>query len=883
MPRNSYSVQTCTHCDKTGHNKRRCPLLSAKKTMVSAPPPAMISIKKKRQAPTCGLCGTFGHNKSMCVGQAVEFFDTHEDAGDKTVLSPKKRVEKSLFVNVRAGDVASPHVVNLRPLAKKNAEVKIPVYQEKSRTAPKREVVNIAAEVEKANAGYRGLAKASPQEVIAAKRAYLGKSSPERFSAVRKISENVSRIKLNQAKIAADAVAALVRGVIGWRPPRAFRIGAFIMMLCLVLPFPALGYYKKLRATGLQIMAESTNAFVSLQSSTAAAFAADLGQARTDLDTAVRSFAAADSLLEQDHEILLFIAKAMPIIGNEVASRQHLLSGGHHVALGNTYLVEGIEEITRAESLPLSDRIDILRSYLVSAIPQYESALLEFKGVKAGTVPAEYQQSFQDFQLLFATFIDDMKDVVDFSDALALLFGDDQFRRYLVLFQNPHEIRPTGGFMGSFAVVDVQKGRILNIEIPKGGTYDVQGQLTEYVKPPLPLQVLNKRWEFQDANWFPDFPASAAKAAWFYQHSRGTTVDGVFAVNATVLERILKVTGPLEIPARQLAVDHANVLAELEQEINADDTNAPKAVLSDLAPALMEKLASSDTRGLLELFSELNSALAQKEIQAYSADDRVLNHLRSFGWTGSIATPASSQDYLMVVQTNLHGEKSDARIRQTIEHQAVVEEDGSILNTVVVRREHSGVPGERLYGAPNMSYTRVYVPAGSVLMDAGGFVHPEEIAFQTPEEWYAEDEHLLAAERSANFDEKTGTRVVAEFGKTSFGNWTLTLPGETSEAYFVYRLPFRMVSDQSRITDKNSWAGFLSKRASHPAGRYSLLIQKQSGVDSVFDSTIIFPDGWTPVWKSSDDVNLALNGATVGGVLNADKVFGIVMEKREGN
>ena len=37
-------------------------------------------------------------------------------------------------------------------------------------------------------------------------------------------------------------------------------------------------------------------------------------------------------------------------------------------------------------------------------------------------------------------------------------------------------------------------------------------------------------------------------------------------------------------------------------------------------------------------------------------------------------------------------------------------------------------------------------------------------------------------------DNKTGTRITAEFGKTVFGNWVTTNPGGESEIYFIYKL-----------------------------------------------------------------------------------------------
>jgi hypothetical protein len=42
--------------------------------------------------------------------------------------------------------------------------------------------------------------------------------------------------------------------------------------------------------------------------------------------------------------------------------------------------------------------------------------------------------------------------------------GNESPKKYLFLFQNSMELRPTGGFIGSFAVVDIDKGKIVKKE-----------------------------------------------------------------------------------------------------------------------------------------------------------------------------------------------------------------------------------------------------------------------------------------------------------------------------------------------------------------------------------------------------------------------------------
>jgi hypothetical protein len=95
-------------------------------------------------------------------------------------------------------------------------------------------------------------------------------------------------------------------------------------------------------------------------------------------------------------------------------------------------------------------------------------------------------------------------------------------------------------------------------------------------------------------------------------------------------------------------------------------------------------------------------------------------------------------------------------------------------------------------------------------------------------------------------DQASGTMVSEEFGKTVFGNWVQTRPGETSTAVFVYELPFTISSGHGLIQAVKNKIGLNSGPA------YSLLIQKQSGLlNRQTTATVSAPDRQI-LWSSSD-------------------------------
>ena len=655
---------------------------------------------------------------------------------------------------------------------------------------------------------------------------------------------------------------------------------AAVFALILIIPFKASSFYQSLKTTTGQIAGDGTEGFMALQDSTSAILNSDLTGAQNSVVLALQKFDSAVETMNDNYKLLQKIAASVPIVANEVESRQKIITAGQKLALGNTYLIKGIGETKNNSDLSLTDRVKTLTEHLNAAIPNYKNALDDMAAVDADVLPTEYQSAFKDFRVLFAAFLDDLQNLSDLGTAFNEIFGGQGLRRYLIVFQNPSEIRPTGGFIGSFAVIDVENGKITNIDVPAGGSYDLQGQLDTSVEPPTPLLLSNKRWEFQDANWFPDFSASAQKLLWFHRHSRQVTADGVIAVNATVLERLLAIMGPVSDASRSIKLSSSTAVATLQSEVESDEarsTGKPKQIIADLAPQFVNYIFNISPENIFSLMTSLSDALEKKEIQAYFTDANAETTMNEFGWSGKILSIEPTQDYLTVIDTNIQGQKSDAEISQTISHQAIIADDGSITDTVVITRTHNGAAGEDLYGQANIDYLRIYVPEGAELISAGGFTWPDEKKFRAPESWTSKDEFLLNAEKEIGFDAKSGTRITDEFGKTAYGNWIIVQPGETRQVQFTYKLPFKVVSEAA---DQNQ--NILQKLvgADKITSRYQLVAQKQSGVDSEFESQIIYPNNWHPSWNDGEHSTLAANGLGIKKfILESDEVWSLLMTK----
>ncbi len=824
----------------------------------------------------CSLCRQTGHTKQHC-SQHLRQTNKH------------KNTSSSVFVSVHTEASPSPHVVDLRSEETRGERPVFPLFQENNISVPEWVPLDLAAIVRKANATALSsgmilptrqallpkVSKVEPKIGLVKPRVSLALRAGRVSSRIRSCLTGIAGNIQDSGEYIREQSTTIVRACTS----RVRLVHLAVVLLMVGLPFPTVAYYKSLMVTGQQVYESGTQGFFSLQSSTIAALGADLNGAERDLSQALASFATANSLLEREHRVLQSITAALPVVGGQFESRRNILQAGQHIALGNAYLIKGVEEAS-ITSTPMTDRLTVLRQHIRSTIPQYQAALDTLHHVETHTLPVEFQGSFDELKFLATAVIDDMNDLVDLMDALSVIFGQDEFRRYLVVFQNNSELRATGGFVGSFAIVDVQKGKILNIDVPGGGSYDLQGQLDVFEKPPVPLQLVNGRWEFQDANWWPHFPASAEKLAWFYRHARGSSVDGVIALNASVLERFLSVMGPVANEEHAVVLDAASAVDTLQYKVEYDfDTasNTPKEIIGDVMSDFLSLTQHADKIDLIKLVVALHEAAQEKEIQVYMNDQTLEQQMREFGWTGELFDTAPPQDYLMVVGSNVQGQKSDAKIEQDIEHTVVIEPDGTATVHVTVRRTHGGQAGELFYGGPNISYVRLYVPKGAELLDAGGFTYPPEDAFHVPEPWYVEDEDVSLYEKEVGIETKTGTQILESFGKTAFGNWMATAPGSTSEAFVVYRLPFRIPIQE--VTKTARWFAVGSGQP-HQTSRYSFVAQKQSGTNSHLVSTVVYPDGWEPVWRSDDTIQLTSSGVVVDQRLETDASFGVVMEHK---
>lgn len=637
-------------------------------------------------------------------------------------------------------------------------------------------------------------------------------------------------------------------------------VGAFVMIsFVFVLPLHAMRVVGKLTDAKTKIETTSQSAFSLLQAGTQEAIAQDATNARISFFRATERFGQAAQTIEELGAGTSLLLSALP--SRTIKTGKALLAAGEALSIAGHRMTEAVTEIEKAVDPTPVSHIRLLQAYLTSALPYLTEADTRLRAINDEDIPKREREVFLDVKQKLPPLIASLNTFEELSSLALTMLGAQESKRYLLIFQNNTEIRPTGGFMGSFAEVKIRNGILEHLSVPDGGTYDLQGVLRISRVGPQPLQLLKARWEFQDANWFADFPTSAQQILEFYQDAGGPSVDGVIAINATFVAELIGLLGPIEMAAYGRIIDQENFLFEtqkiVEQEYDRTE-NKPKAFIGDLAPKLIERVLEGNGELFLAIADRLGEGLSQKDIQLFFTDETLERQIRAYGWGGAIVQ--SEKDYLMVVNANLGGGKTDGIIEEDVHMNVNIEKDGSIINTVTITRTHHGIEGALFTGVNNVNYVRLYVPKGSQLIDAKGFSIPDRRLFEIPDEGWVIDDEIAYQAASFSRHQESGTDVYEEQGKTVFGNWIQTAPGASSEISFTYRLPFSINDKPTGWMDRMKSAFGLNT-----VKPYALIVQKQSGViDRQTTVSIHLPPSVESLWQSFEGTEAHLNNVTDG-------------------
>jgi hypothetical protein len=310
---------------------------------------------------------------------------------------------------------------------------------------------------------------------------------------------------------------------------------------------------------------------------------------------------------------------------------------------------------------------------------------------------------------------------------LPSLLAKDSRKTYLLLLQNNMELRPTGGFIGSFGLLTFADGRFLDFGVLD--VYAADGQLRGHVEPPPQLKEYlgEAGWYLRDSNWDPDFPTSARRAAWFLEKEMGRTVDGVLAINLNLAKNLLGALSEAYLPDYQEKITAANLFerAEYHAEVGTFPGSSQKSdFLGALSNALFERIKIAGEKEFFGIARGVYQSLEAGDLALYLNDQSAEEVIQKLGWAGEIGGNVKCQmsnvkcyeDYLMLVEANLGVNKANYFLNRKIDQKIELSSEGKVVHRLTILYQNTAAT-EAWPAGKYKNYLRIYAPPDALLQE----------------------------------------------------------------------------------------------------------------------------------------------------------------------
>lgn len=387
------------------------------------------------------------------------------------------------------------------------------------------------------------------------------------------------------------------------------------------------------------------------------------------------------------------------------------------------------------------------------------------------------------------------------------LLGVDKRKAYLILFQNNMELRPTGGFIGSYGIMTFDGGRMSDLTV--NDIYSADGQLNGHVEPPTPIKdyLGEANWWFRDSNWDPDFPTSAKRAEWFLDKEVGKQVDGVISTDLYPIKEILKSTGPVFLADYNLSIDEGNIYERTQSEVQDDffpGTRKKGSFLTALSRNLLSEVSKTNEGKKILILKSIFKSFEERHLQAYIHDSELQKSIGELMWDGGVSLPtcgeSCSADFVGLVEANVGVNKANYFITRNISLDITF--SGTQINkSLTLNIKNSASPALGPSGRYK-TYLRLLVPSDSELISALEVSHGTHESLQTE-----------ITEAKGRREIGVLVEVLGGSSKTVRFDWKSAEVGKNTDSYGMY---FRKQAGVGDDPLKVSFRGVSGQISSNP-------------------------------------------------------------------
>jgi hypothetical protein len=318
------------------------------------------------------------------------------------------------------------------------------------------------------------------------------------------------------------------------------------------------------------------------------------------------------------------------------------------------------------------------------------------------------------------------------TERLPAFLGSGAPRRYFLGAANPAEVRGTGGYIGAFAVVTMDGGRV---DI---GAFDEIQSLENLplgaVPPPNPDYAT--RYDpyggpgyWRSINMTPDFPSAASAIERLWEATQEQALDGTIVVDPFAFEAMLRIAGPVEVPGvGRMNADRVVDYVSNEAYAELTDPEERKRLLGAVAATSFEGfLTAADAGRARRSVEALASLVSGGHLLLHSAHDDEQAAFEMLGVDGRLLDPAG--DFLSVVLNSGSATKLDYYLERSVSYDVELLEggaaDGLLELTLHNAAPPSGMPPYVIGpGVPSLeagealSLVSLYAATGATIIEA---------------------------------------------------------------------------------------------------------------------------------------------------------------------
>ena len=310
------------------------------------------------------------------------------------------------------------------------------------------------------------------------------------------------------------------------------------------------------------------------------------------------------------------------------------------------------------------------------------------------------------------------------------LAGFDRPKRYMISFQNSAEARGTGGILGAYAIIEINRGKL---EVIKASSNVGLQHLST-----LPIKHSDEYFElygnnpgiWQNSNLSPHFPYGAMNYLELWRLQTGEKLDGFIATDPIALSYFLKAIGTVTLPDG-FQINSDNIVEETLKTAYKryeNDNMARKEFLVTIMKSTFSKLLAREFNAR-KMPQALNQSIQENRLLFYTTSKQTQSENEETRLAGSLNqridnqyrvvilnTDASKLDYYLEreveIETLTCAPKATTQVTVYLKNRVVNAQD---LPAYVLTRADKGKPKELVTGQHRFKVF-IYGPYQSTLI-----------------------------------------------------------------------------------------------------------------------------------------------------------------------